>query len=64
MHAVLLHALSLQIMHPTRGQPVRFAAPPPEEFVAAAAALGVPSDALSRLHSEAGATWEPAALDE
>ena len=54
---LLLHAHSLRVSHPTRDELVRFTAPPPASFAAAAAALGVPSEALAALQSEAGADW-------
>lgn len=36
-----LHAWSLTLQHPGTGQPVTFSAPPPDDFAAAAAALGL-----------------------
>lgn len=41
-----LHALALTLQHPDSGGPVTFVAPPPDDFVAAAAALELtlPSD--------------------
>lgn len=54
---LLLHAHSLRVMHPSRGEAVRFLAPPPKEFAESARALGVPVDALEQLQSEAGAVW-------
>ena len=54
---LLLHAHSLQITHPSKSQLVRFTAPPPQEYVDEAAALGVPSEALDALRSEGGAKW-------
>ena len=54
---LLLHAHSLQVTHPTRFEPVTFLAPPPACFTDDACALGVPRDALERLHDEAGVRW-------
>jgi hypothetical protein len=36
-----LHAVSLTLLDPHSGQPLTFVAPPPEDFAAAAAALGL-----------------------
>ena len=37
----MLHAWELRFEHPSTGEPLRFASPPPEDFRAAAAALGL-----------------------
>lgn len=44
-----LHAVSLTLTHPGTGQPVTFQAAPPEDFVAAAAALGLDVPQLDEL---------------